>query len=221
VASYPGPPGQPPQPPSGPPSGPPAGGPPSGSPAGPPGYQQPYPQPYPQQPYAAQPYGYVPGARLPFRRNAMLVLAQVLVIIQGSLGVLVGLGVILLGIAANGAISGLNLHNVNGYNFAGAATGALIAIGVVLLVLFIFVIVGGVRVGHPSQVARWLLAAFEILLLLGTISSLARQSTGGIGTGTGNGPVGSIVALVIEGLILYGLIIDPATYRAFARKNLQ
>jgi hypothetical protein len=212
VASYPQPPGQPPQPPSGPPSGPPGGGPPSGSPAAPPGY----PQPYPQQPYAAQPYGYVPGARLPFRRNAMLVLAQVLVIIQGSLGVLVGLGVILLGIVANGAISGLNLHNVNGYNFAGAATGVLIAVGVVLLVLFIFVIIGGVRVGHPSQVARWLLAAFEILALLGTISSLSRQTAG-----TGNGPVGSIVALVIEGLILYGLIIDPATYRAFARKNLR
>ncbi len=211
MASYPQPPGQPPQPPSGPPSGPP-----TGSPAAPPGY----PQPYPQQPYAAQPYGYVPGARLPFRRNAMLVLAQVLVIIQGCLGVLVGLAVILLGIVANGAISGLNLHNVNGYNFAGAATGVLIAIGVVLLVLFIFVIIGGVRVGHPSQVARWLLAAFEILALLGTISSLTRQTTG-IGTGTGNGPVGSIVALVIEGLILYGLIIDPATYRAFARKNLQ
>ena len=159
---------------------------------------------------------------MPFRRNAMLVFAQVLVIIQGSLGVLVGLAVILLGIVANGAISGLNLHNVNGYNFAGAATSVLIVIGVVLLVLFIFVIIGGVRVGHPSQVARWLLAAFEILLLLGTISSLTRQATGnGIGTGTGNGPAGSIVALVIEGLILYGLIIDPATYRAFARKNLQ
>jgi len=213
VASYPQPPGQPPQPPSGPPGGPPTGGPPSGYPAGPPGYQQPYPQPYPQQPY-----GYGPGGRLPFRRNAMLVLAQVLIIIQGCLGVLVGLGVILLGIAAGGAISGLNLHDVNGYNFAGAATGVLIAIGVVLLVLFTFVIIGGVRVGHPSQIARWLLAAFEILLLLGSVSSLTRPASGSV---NGNGTVSVIVALVIEGLILYGLIIDPATYRAFARKNLR
>ena len=212
MASYPQPPGQPPQPPSGPPGGPPTGGPPSGYPAGPPGYQQPYsPQPYP-----AQPYGYVPGARLPFKRNAMLVFAQVLAIIQGCFGVLLGLGVILLGIAAGGAISGLNLHNVNGVDFAATASGVLIAIGVVVLVISIFVIIGGVRVGHPSQVARWLLAAFEILALLGTISSLTRQTAG-----TGNGPVGSIVVLVIEGLILYGLIIDPATYRAFARKNLQ
>ena len=210
MASYPPPPGQPPQPPSGPPTG----GPPSGYPAAPPGY----PQPYPQQPYAAQPYGYAPGARLPFRRNAMLILAQVLVIIQGCLGVLAGLAFILLGIAANGAISGLNLNNVNGYNFAGAATGVLIAIGVVLLVLFTFVIIGGVRVGHPSQVARWLLAAFEILVLLGTVSSLTRQASVSV---NGNGTVSTIVALVFEGLILYGLIIDPATYRAFARKNLQ
>jgi hypothetical protein len=211
VASYPQPPGQPPQPPSGPPGGPPTGGPPSGYPAAPPGY----PQPYPQQPYAAQPYGYVPGARLPFKRNAMLVLAQVLAIIQGCLGILLGLGVILLGIAVGGGISGLNLHDVNGYNFAGAATGVLIAVGVILLMISIFVIIGGVRVGHPSQVARWLLAVFEILLLIGSVQSLTIRNV------NGNGAVSSIVALVIEGLILYGLILDPATYRAFARKNLQ
>ena len=211
MASYPGPPGQPPQPPSGPPSGPPTGGPPSGYPAAPPGY----PQPYPQQPYVPQPYGYGPGARLPFRRNAMLILAQVLAIIQGCFGILIGLGVILLGIAAGGAISGFNLHDVSGYNFAGAAAGVLIVVGVVVLVISIFVIIGGVRVGHPSQVARWLLAVYEILLLIGTVQGLTVRNA------SGNGAVSAIVFLVIEALILYGLIIDPATYRAFARKNLQ
>lgn len=199
MASMPPPPNQPPLPPSGPPSG---------SPAAPAGYQQPYAAPYP----AAQPYGYTPGGHLPIRRNAMLILAQVLVIIQGILGLLLGVLFILLGVAANSLFSGLNLHNVNGYNIANAATGVFIGVGVVLIILFLFVIIGGVRVGRPSQIARWLLAAFEILLLLGSIESLAR--------GTNNGVAGSIVAIVIEALILYGLIIDPATYRAFARKNL-
>jgi hypothetical protein len=145
----------------------------------------------------------------------MLILAQVLAIIQGCFGVLLGLGVILLGIAAGGAISGFNLHNVNGVDIATTATGVLIAVGVILLVISIFVIIGGVRVGHPSQVARWLLAAFEILLLIGTVQGFTVRNA------SGNGAVSSIVALVIEGLILYGLIIDPATYRAFSRKNLQ
>jgi hypothetical protein len=217
VASYPQPPGQPPQPPSGPPGGPPTGGPPSGYPAGPPGYQQPYPQqPYAQQPYAAQPYGYSPGGRRPFRRNAMLVFAQVLVIIQGCFGVLGSALVILVGIALNGAFSGVDLHNINGLNLAGAASGFLIGAGVVGLVLSTLVIIGGVRVGHPSQVARWLLAAFEILALLSAISSLAQPPRG-----SGSGTVTSIVLLVIAAVVLYGLIIDPATYRAFARKNLQ
>lgn len=216
MASYPQPPGQPPQPPSGPPGGPPSGGPPSGYPAGPPGYQQPYPQPYPQQPYAAQPYGYAPGGRRPFRRNAMLILAQVLVIIQGTFGVFGSALVILVGIALNGAFSGVDLHNINGLNLAGVTSGFLIGAGVVGIVLSILVIIGGVRVGHPSQVARWLLAAFEILALLSAISSLTRPIRG-----SGSGTVTSIVLLVLAALALYGLIVDPATYRAFARKNLQ
>ncbi len=197
MASMPPPPNQPPPPPS-------------GTPAAQPGPAAYPPAPQPYAPYPAQPYAY--GARMPFKRNAMLIVAQVLAILQGILVLLAAAGAILVGVAANGLLSGVNLHNVNGYNFAGAATGVFIGAGVVLLIIGILVIVGGVRVGHPSQVARWLLAAWEILVLLGTLN--------GLRVNTGNGVVGSIVALVIEALILYGLVIDPATYRAFARKNL-
>jgi hypothetical protein len=148
---------------------------------------------------------------VPFKRNAMLIVAQVIAILQGILLVLAAAGFVLLALVANGVLSGVNLNNINGYNFAGAAFGVFIGVGAVLFILGLLVIVGGVRVGHPSQVARWLLAAFEIILLLGTLSGFRTS---------GNATVSSIVALVIELIVLYGLVIDPATYRAFARKNL-
>jgi hypothetical protein len=202
----------PPTPPGGPPAQPPGGGPPAQYPPAyqphPGQYPQPYPGQYPQT-YPGQAYPY--GARMPFKRNPMLLVVQVLAILQGILLVLAAAGFVLLGLVANGVFSGVNLHNVNGYNFAGAAFGVFIGVGVVLLILGVLVIIGGVRVGHPSQVARWLLAVFEILLLLGTLSGFST---------TGRAAVSSIVALVIEAIILYGLVIDPATYRAFGRKNL-
>jgi hypothetical protein len=148
---------------------------------------------------------------MPFKRNPMLIVAQVIAILQGILLVLGAAAFVLLGLAVNGVLSGVNLHNINGYNFADATFGLFIGVGAVLLILGVLVIIGGVRVGHPSQVARWLLVAFEILVVLGTLSGFRT---------TGNAAVSSIVALVIEAIILYGLVIDPATYRAFARKNL-
>lgn len=211
MASNPTPPSQPPQ---GPPGAPPSA-PPSGYPAAP-GYPPAYGQSYPGQSYAAQPY--VAGPRLPIKRNAMLILAQVLAIIQGVFGILIAAGLVLLGLALNGAISGIDLHNVSGYNFANGAAGFLFGFAVVLLVISVLVIIAAVRTGHPSQVARWLLAAFEILLFIGTLQGLLVRTTF---SSNGNGVVGSIVVLVIEGLVIYGLVIDPATYRAFARKNLR
>jgi hypothetical protein len=198
----------PPTPPGGPPP-PPPGAPPGGGPPAqyPPAYQ-PYPGQYPQ-PYPGQPYGY--QTRMAFKRNPMLIVAQVIAILQGILLVLGAAAFVLLGLAVNGVFSGVNLNNINGYNFAGATFGLFIGVGVVLLILGVLVIIGGVRVGHPSQVARWLLVAFEIILLLGTLSGLRT---------TGNAAASSIVALVIEVIVLYGLVIDPATYRAFGRKNL-
>ncbi|HYL70746.1 MAG TPA: hypothetical protein VEY89_05535 [Candidatus Dormibacteraeota bacterium] len=208
------PPSQPPQgPPYGPPGAPPSA-PPTGYPAAP-GYPPAYGQSYTGQPYAAQPY--VAGPRLPIKRNAMLILAQVLAIIQGVLGILLAAGLVLLGLALNGAISGIDVHNVNGFDFANGAAGFLFGFAVVVLVVSVLVIIAAVRTGHPSQVARWLLAAFEILLFIGSLQGLLLRTTV---NGNGGSVIYSIVVLVIEGLVIYGLIIDPATYRAFARKNL-
>lgn len=210
MASNPPPPGQPPQPPSAPPLGPPTGYPAAGAP---PQYGQSYPQPFTAQPY-------VPTPHMPIKRNPMLILAQVLAIIQGSLGILVAIGLVFLGLALNGAFSGIDLHNVNGFNFAGGAAGVLFGVAVVALVVSVLVIIAAVRTGHPSQVARWLLAAFEILAFIGSLQGLVARSTFN-SNGNGSGVIYSIVVLVIEGLIIYGLIIDPATYRAFGRRNLR
>ena len=198
-----------------PPSEPPPPPPPPGSPATTPSGAHPYaPQPSAQPPYTAQPYGYGAVAeRRPFRRNPSLLLAQVLLIIQGILGLLFGAALILLAVAGNRFFSNINLHNVNGVDVIGAATSVLIGAGIVAIVIAILVIFGAVRVGRPSQVARWLLAIFEVLVLLGTLNGL--QTANG-----GNRTLGTIIALVVEALVLFGLVIDPATYRAFARRNL-
>ena len=167
--------------------------------------------------YPAQPYGYYPAARLPFKRNAFLIVAQVLAIIQGVLGLLVGLGIILLGVAGPGRLQDyINSHpgvfnNNNGVDFVNVATGVFIGIGVFVLVLFTIVLILGVAAGRPSQVARWILAILEVLFLLGSLRILGAGNTSS---------VAAIVQLVWEGLIIIGLIIWPATYAAYARRNL-
>jgi hypothetical protein len=94
---------------------------------------------------------------------------------------------------------------------------------VAVLIIAILVIIAGIRAGHPSEVARWLLAVWEIVAFL---TILAALSGGGLGLGfltllaaaaggVGFAPV--YVVLVIEALIVYGLVIHPATNQAFAR----
>jgi len=166
--------------------------------------------------YPPQPYGYAPAAALPFRRNASLILAQVLAIIQSSLGMLLGIGILLLGIFGASRLQDyINQHpdqfNNTTVNFGSGVLGFVIGVGVVIFIIFALLTFLAIRAGRPSQAARWILAVVEVLFLLGSLR--------GLGAG-GNATISSIVSIVWEGLIVIGLIIDPNTYRAYARRNL-
>ncbi|MBV8444595.1 MAG: hypothetical protein JOZ92_01630 [Candidatus Dormibacteraeota bacterium] len=164
--------------------------------------------------YPAQPYGYYPATRQPFKRNGFLILAQVLAIIQGVFVMLGGLAFILLplifidrlqqfindnNLVVNGTV--IDAHN---------AIVPFIVVGAIVAAIGVLITLLAVLAGRPSQVARWILAILEILFLLGSLRTL----------GNGNATTFTIVAFVIEGLIIIGLIIWPATYAAYARRNL-
>jgi hypothetical protein len=82
--------------------------------------------------------------------------------------------------------------------------------------------------GRPSQVARWILAGFEIVAFL-TFLPLVTGS--GLGFGFSFAPVIVIgtaglanlvppwVMLAVQAVIIYGLVIHPATHRAFAARK--
>ncbi|MBV8300898.1 MAG: hypothetical protein JOY68_03130 [Candidatus Dormibacteraeota bacterium] len=179
----------------------------AGGPVGPP------PVAYPTG-YPAQPYGYYPAARLPFKRNAFLILAQVLAILQGVLFLLGGIAAILLPIVlADRLQTAINNNNLvyNGTLIdVHTALAFFIVFGVIIGVIGALIILLAVLTGRPSQVARWILAILEVLFLLGSLRTL----------GNGNATVYTIVALVVEGLVIIGLIIWPTTYAAYARRNL-
>jgi hypothetical protein len=165
--------------------------------------------------YAPQPYIPVASAPLSFERNGMLVLAQLLAIVQGILALVTGINIIRADVFFN------NLSP--GFLVPGAVNGIVVTWGVSVLIIAILLIIGGIRTGHPSQVARWLLAVWEIVAFLTILATLAG---GGLGLGfltlfaaaaggVGFAPV--FVVLAIQALIIYGLVIHPATNRAFAR----
>jgi hypothetical protein len=127
----------------------------------------------------------------------LLLLAGALVIAVGTVGTSV-----------------FNVHSINGLSrLSGQPTAVFIVSGAILGIIALLLIIGGVRVGHPSQIARWLLVIFEVLVLLGTLTSFSNAGS------TSNGTLSLIIALVVEGLIIYGLAIDPLTWRAFARRH--
>jgi hypothetical protein len=169
-----------------------------------------YPSQMPQPAYAGQ-YGMAPypGVR---RRTGWMTFAQVVVIVEASLGILVSLFVL-----AAGAFlisSRPNLSNIPGWstlpsNVQNAAGGVVLGVGVVVLVLSIFWLALGITLGRPSNVSRWIIVVLIALAALGDIAALANGRSS-------RGVVGIIVYLVIQALVLYALLIDGDTRRAFA-----
>ncbi len=187
-------------PPPGPPQ-PPAGPPPGQYPAGPPAFQPQYQQ-----------YGAYPTAAVaPRKRTAALLIAQILAIIEGSLFLLAGAGLVVLGIlggsALQNAINNSGLPSSSITNASGAlavATGVLIGFGVVAILYFGFFIWAAVIAGRPSMGGRITVIILDVILVLLSLTSI--QSNNGI-------TVGTLVFWAVQAIILYGMAIHGTVER--------
>ena len=201
----------------------------------PPGYEPAPPQPPPvppsgvytsQMPQPAYAGGYVPAAQpIPAvrrHRTGMILFAQILMIIKGSLWLLVGLaagaaGVYL--IVRGGSIR--DLPGVQSYASAyGASVDAIVGVAaaivfgaaVVAIVIGVIDLILGVTVGRPSNVSRWLTLVVTVFATLAAISGLVNSLSD---TQRMGGAVFFAVWLGFNAVIFYALAIDARSRQAF------
>jgi hypothetical protein len=203
----------PPQPPGvAPPGGPPAVGPPQGpySPGGA------YAGQMPAQPYVSQPMPQPVVVKV-HKRTFWLTIAQIIIILKAILIILLAAASVAIGVyilAAGHAA----LHNIPGYdNYANQfgnssvnAAGALFfAFAIVPLIIGIVDLILGIIVGRPSNVARWIIVVLDILSLIVALTDFGRVNSG-------TGDVVLIVYIALQVIVLYAMLLDPATRRNFA-----
>ena len=186
-------------------------------------------------PYAPPPGPYSPGnaysGQMPYAPQAMpqpvvvkvhkrtfwLTIAQIIIIVKAILVILLAAASVAIGVYILSA-GHAALHNIPGYdsiaaqagnNFINAAGAVFFAIAIVPLFIGIVDLVLGIIVGRPSNVARWIIVVLDILSILIALSDFARVNSG-------TGDVVLIVYIVLQVLVLYAMLLDPATRRNFA-----
>ena len=202
----------PPQPPGvGAPAGPPAAGPPQGpySPGGA------YAGQMPAQPYVSQAMPQPVVVKV-HKRTFWLTIAQIIMIVFAIARILIGVGFAALGVLF--LVGGrARIASLPGYDQAlgQIGNGVLNVLAAFLFAVAVyFVITGvidlflGIIVGRPSNVARWLIVVLDILSLLYVIDGLTH--------GAGFWTVGLLVFLAGKVVVLYAMLLDPATRRNFA-----
>ena len=138
-----------------------------------------------------------------------MTLAQILTIIESILYVLFGVLIILAGTVLTSYLtSNYSSFTVNGvtYNLT-AYTLAFVIGGAIAAIIGLLLLWASIRLGKPSNGARWVVIIWQILVLLGGISSLVNR-----------GGLYGLVGLVISVIVLYALLIDPPTRHAFTRR---
>ena len=171
------------------------------------------PQPVPQMRMTGMaPAPYPSAPRYAFERNLALLLAQLLAVVQGVLGVIGGIQEIStqLSFSALGSQIGL------GINFVPVD-------GILAITISVLVIVAGLFVGRPSIVLRWVLVTWELVAIAFTVGVLAafipllqlRDAVAVLLPSVGIGFVHPWIALAIEVAIVYGLLIHPPTRQSF------
>jgi hypothetical protein len=202
----------PPQPPGvAPPSGPQPAGPPQGpySPGG--AYAGQMPQQYVSQPMPQ------PVVVKVHKRTFWLTIAQIIIILKAILIILLAAASVAIGVyilAAGHAA----LHNIPGYSnyqtqfgnsFVNAAGALFFAIAIVPLIVGIVDLILGIVVGRPSNVARWIIIVLDVISIIIALADFANARTS-------IGALILVVYLALQVIVLYALLIDPATRRDFA-----
>ena len=207
----------PPQPPGSMPPDPPGFGPPVSPPVAPP--QGPY---SPGNAYAGQ-MPYAPQA-MPqpvvvkvHKRTFWLTIAQIIIIVKAILVILLAAASVAIGVYILSA-GHAALHNIPGYDnyatqfgnsFVNAAGALFFAVAIVPLIIGIVDLILGITVGRPSNVARWIIVVLDILSII-----LALTDFGRVNSSTGDLIV--VIYIVLQALVLYAMLLDPATRRNFA-----
>jgi len=192
-----------------PPGGPPPAGPPQGpySPGNAYTGQMPYaPQAMPQ-----------PVVVKVHKRTFWLTIAQIIIILKAILIILLAAASVAIGVyiltAGHAA-----LHNIPGYDnyatqfgnsFVNAAGAVFFAIAIVPLVIGIVDLILGIIVGRPSNVARWIIIVLDVISILIALTDFGRVNSS-------TGDLVLVVYLALQVIVLYALLLDPATRRNFA-----
>lgn len=207
----------PPQPPGSLPPEPPGVAPPGGPPAGPPqGPYSPGGAYAGQMPYVSQPMPQPVVVKV-HKRTFWLTIAQIIIILKAILILLLAAGSVAIGVyiltAGHAA-----LHNIPGYDnyanqfgnaFVNAAGALFFAFAVVPLIIGIVDLILGIVVGRPSNVARWIIIVLDVISIIFALTDFSRVNTS-------TGDLVLIVYLALQVIVLYALLIDPATRRNFA-----
>ena len=158
----------------------------------------------------------------PRPRTALILVAQILMVVKGVLWVIAGIGIGAVGIYV--LLHGADLHPVAGSpgyrglnglanGLAGAAVAFSITAGAFCLAVGVADIVLGVTVGRPSNVARWFTVALTsvagIIALFGIVGQAGNHS------GTAGGTVVLAVWLAVNIVIFYALVVDERSRQVF------
>ncbi len=213
----------PPQPPGSLPPEPPvlvpAGGPPPvGPPQGPYSPGNAYAGQMPAQPYMPQPMPQPVVVKV-HKRTFWLTIAQIIIIVKAILVLLLAAASIAIGVyilaAGHDALRNIpgydNAANQFGNAFLNAAGALFFAFAVVPLIIGIVDIILGIIVGRPSQVARWIIVVLDVISILIAIADFGRVNSS-------TGDLILVVYLVLQLIVLYAMLLDPATRRNFAGK---
>jgi hypothetical protein len=152
----------------------------------------------------------VPRAR--FERNPVLTVAQIAAVVQGVLVIVTGIKIIGFEDKISKLVQALT----------GPGSGSFPTDGVVALVIGSLLIASAVLIGRAFSAVRWLLALWEVVGFLFVLALVTAhwgifpfsiyviEANGGV-------VVDTSIVLAIQALIIYGLVIHPATYRDFAQ----
>jgi len=211
----------PPQPPGSLPPEPPGAAPPGAPPpAGPP--QAPYSPggaysgQMPAQPYVSQPMPQPVVVKV-HKRTFWLTIAQIIIILKAILIILIAAASVAIGVyiltAGHAALQNIpgydNYAHQFGNTFINAAGALFFAFAVVPLIIGIVDLILGIIVGRPSNVARWIIVVLDIISIIIALADFGRVNTGG-------GALILVVYIVLQVIVLYALLVDPATRRNFA-----
>jgi hypothetical protein len=210
----------PPQPPGSlppePPGVAPPGGPPSGPPQGPYSPGGAYSGQMPAQPYVSQPMPQPVVVKV-HKRTFWLTIAQIIIILKAILILLLAAGSVAIGVYILSA-GHAALHNIPGYDnyanqfgntFVNAAGALFFVVAVVPLIIGIVDLILGIVVGRPSNVARWIIVVLDVISIILALTDFSRVNTSA-------GDLVLVVYLALQVIVLYALLIDPATRRNFA-----